>query len=117
MKTADTSPGSDDENKPLLRRPEHKLGINAVWQAMPNVLVNLQAVYTGVREDKDFSTWPAARRELRAYTLLNAAVSYEVYNHITLFARAENLLNAVYQEVLGYGHPERSFYGGFRLDF
>lgn len=117
MKTADTSPGSDDQNKPLLRRPEHKLGINAVWQAMPNVLVNLQAVYTGIREDKDFSTWPAARRELRAYTLLNAAVSYEVYNHITLFARAENLLNAVYQEVLGYGHPERSFYGGFRLDF
>lgn len=117
MKTSDTSPGSDDQNKPLLRRPEHKLGINATWQAHEKALVNLQAIFTGSREDKDFSTWPATRKELSAYTLINAAVSYEVYNHITLFARAENLLNASYQEVLGYGHPERSFYGGFRLDF
>lgn len=117
MKTSDTSPGSDDENKPLLRRPEHKLGLNVTWQAAEKALVNFQAVFTGSREDKDFSTWPATRKELTAYTLVNAAASYEVYSHITLFARAENLLNTSYQEVLGYGHPVRSYYGGVRLDF
>lgn len=116
MKTADKSPGSADENKPLLRRPEHKLGLNATWQASEKALVNLQAVFTGIREDKDFSTWPATRKELSSYTLVNAAVSYRAYSFVTVFARAENLLNASYQEVLGYGHPEISFYGGIRFD-
>ncbi len=111
-KTKDKTTGEE-----LLRRPKNKLGITINYHFFDKGNVNLDIVYTGSRDDNDYSTWPAARVKLDSYTLVNLAASYQVTKSTQVFGRAENLLNKEYEEVKGYGTPGISAFAGARLSF
>lgn len=99
----------------LIRRPEHKIGGYIGYNFSNKTNANIELIYIGKRDDLDFSTFPSTRIQLEPYVLINIATSYRLYDFLKLNFRAENLLNADYEEVFGYGTAGISFYGGFSL--
>lgn len=57
------------------------------------------------------------RKNLPDYGLLNASFSYDLGNAREVYLRAENLTDAKYETVPGYGTPGRSVYVGLRAKF
>lgn len=51
------------------------------------------------------------------YTLLNLKVRWEVWRHLSLFTRLENITDARYTINRGYEMPGFTAMGGFKLDF
>jgi vitamin B12 transporter len=49
-----------------------------------------------------------------SYTLVSAGGSFSVGERLEVFARVENLLDAPYEEVIGYATPGRGVLAGFR---
>jgi vitamin B12 transporter len=78
--------------------------------------VNLNIQYNGEMEDFDFSTFPATRRTLDAYTLVNLAGAYNIDKRVQLFARIENLLDQDYEEVWSARSPGIGFFAGVRVN-
>lgn len=108
--TEDKSTGED-----LLRRPRHKFAASLLAKPAENLRVNLDLTYTGLRDDNDFSSFPASRHELAGYTLVNLAAYYDLTQKVQLFARVENLLDQEYEQVLGFGTAGLSAFGGFKV--
>ena len=55
--------------------------------------------------------------DVDAWTRVDLSAAYAVNDTIELYGRIENLLDADYQQVSGYGTPGLSAYGGVRLTF
>lgn len=111
----DISPNSTNFDTNLLRRPKHKLAFLANFNLNAKLNFNTELIWITNRDDIDFSTY--MRTELKGYVLLNAAAHYDIFDFLRLNIRAENLLDTDYQEVLGYGTPGASVYGGIKLTF
>ena len=101
----------------LLRRARHKAAFDVAFPVRDRLSVSVNGVFVGVRDDNDFSTWPAARTELSSYLRLNAGLTYRMSERTKIFARVENLLDREYQEVLGYGAPGAAGYAGMTVTF
>ncbi|HXK11236.1 MAG TPA: TonB-dependent receptor [Vicinamibacteria bacterium] len=98
--------------EPLLRRPRHQGSLSAQldlgrWSAGATV------VYVGERADSDFVGLGLTRAD--AYTRLDARLRVRLARAVEAFCVGENLLDADYQEVLGYPALGRSVRGGLRL--
>jgi len=106
-----------DTDTLLLRRPKDKFSASLDCNFLKKGHISLALIHTGKREDQDFSTWPAARVTLPGFTLLNAAASYELLQNVQVFCRMDNLLNAKYEWIKGYGAPGRAAYGGISVHF
>lgn len=78
---------------------------------------NLNASYSGKQEDDDFSSFPASRVELDAYTLVNLTFGFEVTKLVALTARVDNLFDKDYENVYGFASPGRGVFAGVRLNF
>ena len=119
----DEGPGASFvEGQALLRRPEVEFAVSARYRLGERGLVSGGFRRVGVREDRDFSTWPASAVELSSYTTLHfggeASVKAPSGGHpgFTVVFRVENLTDAEYQEVFGFRAPGRAFYLGGRLE-
>ncbi len=107
----------DSTGDQLLRRARHKAAFDVAFPVRDRLSVSVNGVFVGVRDDNDFSTWPAARTELSSYLRLNAGLNYRMSERTKIFARVENLLDREYQEVLGYGAPGSAGYAGMTVTF
>jgi len=105
-----------DNMTDLLRRPRDKFTARIDYAFLKNWTANLSAVYTGKKADKDFSAWIARDVTLPAYFHLDSSFSYNLNPRTQLFVRFDNLLNAKYETVFGYGIPGFSAYGGFKIE-
>ena len=114
--TKDESLNSLDSGMPLLRRPKNKLTLNLNYNILKNLNSDLEILYIGERDDKDFSKYPAERIKLKSYTLVNVAVTYKFLNMLQLYGRIENLLDTQYEEIFGFGTAGLSGYLGFKLN-
>jgi vitamin B12 transporter len=94
----------------LLRRPLHNAsaGINITPNETVRVNANLQ--YIGERDGYQ-------NAQLKAYTLVNMAASYQIKENLQLFGRVDNLFDKSYEEVAGYGTAGVSGYAGIKLTF
>ncbi|MBM4033194.1 MAG: TonB-dependent receptor [Planctomycetes bacterium] len=101
----------------LLRRPEHKAALEANYRLLKRTNLNLSAAYVGRRKDIDARGWPATRVTLDDYLLVNLAVSHDINDNVQVFGRIENLLDAHYHEVTGYGALGIGFFVGLRATF
>lgn len=101
----------------LLRRPKEKFSavLNSSFLEKGNL--NLSLIRLGASEDKDFSSWPYPQIKMAGYTLVNAAVSFNITSHLQVFSRLDNLFNAEYETVKGYGTPGFSACGGVNLSY
>ena len=110
----DLSPNSSNFDKKLLRRPANKTGLFTSYSFIGRANINAELIWVGTREDIDFSVFE--RTELKGYVLLNAAAHYDLFDFLRLNIRLENILDADYEEVFGYGTPGFSVYGGIKIN-
>jgi vitamin B12 transporter len=99
----------------LLRRPQWSASwtlngdIGKGWSGDVTVL------WVDARDDVDPVSFE--RAEAKAYATVNLSIAWEAWQRITITARALNILDADYQEVLGYPAPGRRIMGGVRYGF
>ena len=106
---------NNETDQSLLRRAPHKVGGSVSWQYVPKGNITASLVYSGSRADIDPVSF--GRTRIGTYTLLNVATSYQLTENLSIFGRVENVLDADYEEVAGFGTAEISFYGGLKLSF
>jgi vitamin B12 transporter len=105
-----------DSGTALMRRPNDLLSAGADWIPGDRWAIHLAVVYTGERADRDYSSWIARDVTLASYTLANAAISYRIAAGWQAFVRLDNILNARYEPVFGYGAPGFCIYAGFQIN-
>jgi vitamin B12 transporter len=104
-----------EDGMPLLRRPQWSASwtlngdIGRKWSGDVTVL------WVDSRDDVDPETFE--RSTAKSHTTVNLAVAWEAWQRITITARGLNILDADYQEVLGYPAPGRRFLVGLRYGF
>ncbi len=101
----------------LLRRSKHRANADLDYSFIPEAHAHVGVLYIGKRDDNDFASFPATRIQLDDYALVYLSGSYELSNHLSLFARIDNLFDKEYQEVLGFGTPGASAFGGVKVSF
>jgi vitamin B12 transporter len=104
-----------DHGAALLRRPNTRLTARIDVPFLRRISAGVSAAYTGARHDRDFSSWEARDVVLTPYVLLDASLSYHLGAETRLFLRLDNILNAKYETVYGYGTARFSVYGGIKL--
>jgi vitamin B12 transporter len=113
-------------SQPLLRRPTHS-GTVRVGYANGPARVNLDVRMVGERHDSAFlfmQTVPTAAFNQSVstditvnpgYTVVGLGAEVDVHDDVSLFFRADNLLDETYESALGYPGMPRSFVVGTRF--
>ncbi|HET7602522.1 MAG TPA: TonB-dependent receptor [Gemmatimonadales bacterium] len=105
----------------LLRRPANTLRFWGSASPVARLQFGAEVVYTGDRDDVDFSSFPSERITLPAYTLLNASLNLAVLGgvdqtpEVTLTARGDNLLDTDYNVIAGFPGRGRTLMVGARV--
>ena len=97
----------------LARRPRNLVSVSADWTT-PLQGLKLGADMRLVSDSFDDSGNFTA---LDGYGLLTLRASVPLGEHLELYGRVENVTDAAYQTVAGYGTYGRSAYGGIRASF
>jgi vitamin B12 transporter len=98
--------------QPLLRRPRHDASVSVHFDR-PRWSVGGFLVHVGERADSDFVGLGLTRNP--AYTRLDGRLRVRVAGRLEAFVSADNLLDARYQDVLGYPALGRAVRTGLRL--
>ena len=126
LDTRVTDPGFDTgpdaafaPGKRLLRRPTHAANLSLGLRSAGRGSVSLGVKFVGRRDDLDFSTFPAPRVRLPAYTRVDLAGEYPLFRGrgllagLTVNGRVENLFDRRYEEVKNFPARGRTvFFGG-----
>ena len=108
------TPGSPDFGKVLLRRPKSSLILNADYE--PSSGFSLGGTVRQVSDSIDRDAF-GQRVRLDGYVLADLRAALTLTERIELYGRVENLFDAQYETVLGYGTPGRAAYAGVRARF
>jgi vitamin B12 transporter len=96
----------------LPRRPEHAASLTVIVEPMDGLKLSASGTYVGerfnAREEEDL---------LDAYFRLDASGSYDLGEGAEIYLRAENLLDADYEEITNFATAGRSAYLGLRARF
>jgi vitamin B12 transporter len=102
-------------NTQLLRRPRHKLSVNADWTVTPAWNIAAGVIYNGQRADVDAITFD--RIYPGGYTLVRVTTRYALNETWTVFGRVENLLDKRYEEPDGFNQPGIGAFAGVKATF
>ncbi|MCX7679967.1 MAG: TonB-dependent receptor [Spirochaetes bacterium] len=105
----------EDKDERLLRRPTHHAYAN-VALLFQKVNISVTGTYVGNRNDAyyDSLTFNTIKVTNEKYFKYDLAMQYAVTEKLTLTAKAENITNEKYQQVVGYEMPQRSFFVGLK---
>jgi vitamin B12 transporter len=104
-----------DANVPLVRRPQDIFNIRAEVRPWEDTMFGIGVLQVSSRTD--FNAVTGAIMNPSPYTLLRATVQYDVVKDVQLFARAENILNRVYEEPEGFQAPYFQAFFGVKAKF
>ncbi|GEP56494.1 TonB-dependent receptor [Reyranella soli] len=104
-----------DANQPLVRRPQDIFNIRAEVRPWENTLFGVGVLQVSNRTD--FNATTGAIMNPSPYTLLRFTAQYDVIPAVQLFARAENVLNRVYEEPEGFQAPYFQAFFGVKARF
>ena len=96
--------------------PSTIAGGTVTYDLPSRATATVAVVYTGSRDDRDFSTFPATPVVLPSYTRVDAGFtkSFELGAQLDLVMRLENVLGARYEEIANYPAAGRSLTIGVR---
>jgi vitamin B12 transporter len=100
---------------PLLHRPKHSGSLLASYTRR-RFGATLGGTFIGRRADESFGISPPITHAA-GYARFDAGGWYTVNRHITAYAKAENLLNQHYNDVVGYPGLRFNFRAGMRFSF
>ncbi len=99
-----------DANVPLVRRPQDVFNIRGEVRPWEDTRFGFGVLQVSSRYD--FDAVSGAIIQPSPYTLLRFTAAYDVRPYVQLFARAENVLNRVYEEPEGFQAPYfQAFFG------
>lgn len=105
----------------LQRRPQHKFNFNTTWQPVDGLSLSGNILYVSGSRDtpviSDTYQYCSTCGKYHGYFTIDLAASYKINRYVTVFARADNLLNRQYESPIGYLQPGRAGYGGFTLNY
>jgi vitamin B12 transporter len=104
----------------LLRRPTHVAAAGMQYSGADGGKLSVVATYTGDRDDRDYSVFPAEAIVLDGFTRVDVALVAPLSRTRTsrgaaVELRVENALNAGYEEILGFHAPRRTLFVGVRF--
>jgi outer membrane cobalamin receptor len=100
---------------PLLRRPRHSGSLDATWTAA-RASAFAQVQMRGETLDAEPAFGPTGGLYTNeGHTVVNLGGSFKPVKAVEVFARALNLFDRDYEEVLGYPAPGRTAYVGARI--
>ncbi|WP_168222918.1 TonB-dependent siderophore receptor [Oceanicola sp. D3] len=106
----------DPDGERQLRVPRHDLVLGVEADFAPRWSFSGEVQHVADVLDVDAQTF-VRPIEGDDYTLVNAMVTYEINDGAEAYFRIENLTDAEYQTVNGYGQADRAFYVGLRAKF
>jgi vitamin B12 transporter len=98
----------------LIRRPAHTVVLTAAHRFGGGADVQVVATRVGERDDRDYVPFPAKAISLPAYTKVDLSANVPVQGRWSLLARADNLLDARYQEIARFQAPGAMLFVGLR---
>jgi vitamin B12 transporter len=99
-----------------IRRPRHSFMLSGFGET-GRLTWGVSLAYVGKRRDSDFDSFPIRTVVLDDYVLASARLAWRISPALEAYVRAENALDAGYQDVFGYRTPGRTAYAGLRLRF
>jgi vitamin B12 transporter len=102
------------EDKRLPRWPVDQASVGLTYQPIEPVRLTVDYRFVGPRNN-DLANTPS--QQLSSFNVVNASASYDVTKHWQVFGRVDNLFNTRYEEVLYFGTPIRSVYGGVKFTY
>lgn len=105
----------------LLRRPPLTVAAGTRVSRFARTSFDLTVTRVGVRDDRDFSGYPATPVELAAYTRVDLGGEYtlgsgdDLWHATAITLRVENALGARYQEIANFAAPGRVILMGMRI--
>jgi len=107
--TRDITSGPDAR---LPRWPLHQVTTIISYQPIERLLANLEGRYLSERFTNTGNQGPTP-----SFVVWNLSASYEVTKGIQAYVRAENIFGEEYEEILFFGTPIRSIFGGVRINY
>lgn len=103
----------------LQRRPQHKVNFNTTWTPVQDLTFSGNILYVSGWRDLPVigTSYCSTCGKGRGYFTIDIAANYKINRYISVFARADNLLNRQYEEPIGYLQPGRGGYGGITVSY
>ena len=98
----------------LPRRPRNEGYVSASYLWLGKLRTTAEAKFVNAREELNFG---GPNFDIEDYAFVNFAAEYQINQHLTVFARIDNLTDEKYSEVFGFPALGRAAYGGMRLRF
>jgi len=112
-----TEAKNKDTGERLLRRPKDKFTARLNLSFLEKGQLSISLIHTGERDDIEVVGWTSKRVTMPSSTLINAVTSYDILQNVQVFVRLDNLLDAEYEMIKGFGTPGFSAYFGFKIHF
>ncbi len=99
-------------DKRLLRWPIDQFSVGLAYQPIDPIRMTVDYRFVGARNN-DLTNTPGQKQG--SFGVVNASASYDVTKRVQIYGRVDNLLNQKYEEILFFGTPIRSVYGGVKV--
>ncbi len=96
----------------LRRWPVNQASLSLYYQPMDSVHTILDFRFVGEQYNGAGDTQPVG-----SFDVVNLAVNYDFSDQFQAYVRVDNLFDEEYEEILYYGTPGRSVFGGIRANF
>lgn len=94
----------------LIRVPKHAAFARLAWDATEQLHAALDVTYNGSEVDRGDAP-------VESWIRVDAKLAYDLSDAVQLYGRVENAFDEQYQQILGFGTPGVSVYGGIRGNF
>ena len=101
-------------DKRLPRWPVDQATVGLTYHPIESLRLNIDYRFVGARNN-NLSNIP--NEKLGVFNIVNLSASYDVTKNWQAYVRVDNLFNEKYEEVLFFGTPIRSIFGGVRINY
>jgi len=82
------------------------------YQPIEPLRANIEGRFVGQR----YNT-PGNNQSIGSFYVWNVSATYNINKQVQVYTRADNIFNQKYEEILFFGTPVRSIFGGMRVNF
>jgi vitamin B12 transporter len=103
----------DKDGEELQKRPKHTLNIGVDYYGINNLHMGLYGSYIGTRYNNN----NRAGAQTGRYTVIDAAINYDINQNASVYAKINNLFDRYYQTSDGYASAGFNTFAGLKIRF